>query len=114
MTQLDRLTKEIRTFCDERGWGQFHKGSNLAISLSLEAAEVLELFQWADLDAESTTGAKRERLSDELADVLYWTLRLADKYEIDLEAALMEKMEQNRLKYPVNKAFGSAKKYTEL
>lgn len=114
MTQLDRLTEEIRKFCDERGWGQFHQGTNLAISLSLEAAELLELFQWRDLDPASLDGEMRERLSDELADVLYWTLRLADKYEIDLEAALTEKLAQNRRKYPVDKAFGSSKKYTEL
>ncbi len=110
--QFREILTRIKAFRDARDWAQFHQPKNLAISLQLEASEVLELFQWSK-DNEITPG-KESKLPDELADVFYWTLMLADKYGIDLMAALERKMDENEAKYPVDKAKGTAAKYTEL
>lgn len=115
MPPLTDLTSRIVAFRDERDWQQFHNAKDLALSLSLEAAEVLELYQWktgAAIDAVATE--RRQDLADELADVLYYTLLMAHDQGIDLHAALLEKLERNAGKYPVEKAKGSSKKYTEL
>lgn len=113
-TTLPELQEIIRRFIDERDWSKFHNPKDLAISLSLEAAEVLEHFQWKNSD-EIAAYIKRGKseVGDELADVLYWTLLLADKMNIDLVDAFNEKMEKNRNKYPIAKAKGNHKKYTE-
>jgi NTP pyrophosphatase (non-canonical NTP hydrolase) len=110
--QLSEIIGKIRKFCADRDWAQFHDSKNLAISLQLEASEVLELFQWTQ-DNRIKPGAE-DKLGAELADVFYWTLMLADKHGIDLMAALDRKMEENEAKYPVDKAKGSAAKYNEL
>lgn len=115
MSQLADLTARIVAFRDERDWAQFHNAKDLALSLSLEAAEVLELYQWKTgpaIDAVATEC--RQDLADELADVLYYTLLMAHDQGIDLEAALRDKLQRNAEKYPVDKARGSSKKYTEL
>lgn len=115
MSQLTDLTARIVAFRDERDWAQFHNAKDLALSLSLEAAEVLELYQWKTgpaIDAVATE--RRQDLADELADVLYYTLLMAHDQGVDLEAALLEKLQRNAEKYPVDKARGSSKKYTEL
>jgi NTP pyrophosphatase (non-canonical NTP hydrolase) len=115
MPPLTDLTARIVAFRDERDWKQFHNAKDLALSLSLEAAEVLELYQWktgAAIDAVVTE--RRQELADELADVLYYTLLMAHDQGIDLETALLEKLKRNAEKYPVDKAKGSSKKYTEL
>lgn len=112
---LQDLQKQIRKFCDERDWDQFHNPKDLSISLALEAAEVLEHFQWKD-DAEMkvhTTNNKHE-ISEEIADVFYWVLLLSNKLEIDLLEAFEKKMKKNDQKYPVEKSKGNHKKYTEL
>lgn len=96
--QLREITAKIRAFCDARDWPQFHDPKNLAISLQLEASEVLELFQWTQ-DNQLKPGAE-DKLAAELADVFYWTLMLADKHGIDLAAALERKMAGNEAKYP--------------
>lgn len=106
------LQARIKQFCSDRDWSQFHDPKNLAISLQLEAAEVLELFQWTKNNEIKDTRA--EQLPDELADVLYWTMMLANHYDVDLLNALEEKMKKNEEKYPVEKAFGSSDKYSEL
>lgn len=106
------LVQRIKDFCDARDWSQFHDPKNLAISLQLEAAEVLELFQWTK-DNQMKPG-KDEDMADELADVLYWLIMLANHYEIDLTAALDRKMDKNEAKYPIEKARGTSAKYTEL
>lgn len=106
------LVERIKTFCDERNWSQFHDPKNLAISLQLEASEVLELFQWTK-DNQAKEG-KEENIADELADVMYWLIMLANHYDINLTGALEEKMDKNEEKYPVEKAKGKAAKYTEL
>ena len=110
--KYNKLVKRIKSFCEARDWSQFHDPKNLAISLQLEASEVLELFQWTK-DNQVKPG-KREEISDELADVLYWLIMMANHYNIDLVEALEKKMDKNELKYPVDKAKGNPTKYTEL
>ncbi len=110
--KLDKLTIRIREFTVQREWKQFHDPKNLALSLQLEAAEVLELFQWTK-DNEIQEGKEHE-LADELSDVLYWLIKLADHYSIDLLDSLDKKMDKNEAKYPVEKAKGRSKKYSEL
>lgn len=110
--KFKKLADRIKTFCDDREWSQFHDPKNLAISLQLEASEVLELFQWTK-DNQAKEG-KEADMADELADVFYWLIMLSNHYNIDLTEALEKKMTQNEDKYPVEKAKGSAAKYTEL
>lgn len=109
---MSDLYNRIRRFCEEREWSQFHDPKNLAISLQLEASEVLELFQWTK-DNQMKTG-KESQMSDELADVYYWLIMLANHYNIDLTDALNKKMDENEVKYPIEKAIGKSDKYTEL
>lgn len=110
--RFENLIARIKEFCADRDWSQFHDPKNLAISLQLEASEVLELFQWTK-DNQIKDG-KIGEISDELADVLYWIVMLANHYEIDLISALDNKMKKNEAKYPIDKSKGSATKYTEL
>lgn len=112
---LATLQKQIRRFCDDRNWDQFHNPKDLSISLSLEAAEVLEHFQWKNDDEMARhVIEKKMEVGEELADVFYWVLLLANKLDIDLVEAFEEKMKKNEAKYPIEKAQGSHKKYTEL
>ncbi len=106
--KIDEIMKELKEFIKERNWEQFHSGQNLAKSIVIEASELLELFQWS----EETD--KIEDLKDEIADVIIYTLDLADKYDIDIEQAIKHKLQKNREKYPAEKAFGNAKKYNEF
>ena len=110
--KLKKLTERIREFTVQRDWEQFHDPKNLALSLQLEAAEVLELFQWTK-NNEIREGKECE-LADELSDVLYWLIKLADHYNIDLLDSLEKKMDKNESKYPVESAKGRSEKYTEL
>ena len=112
---IRRLTAEVLRFRDDRNWKQFHNPKDMAISLALEASELLELTQWkngAELD--DHLAASREAVSHELADVLYWVLLIAHDLGIDLGAAFLEKMRLNEVKYPLERARGSNRKYTEL
>jgi len=111
-SDIRALIDEIVKFRDARDWAQFHDPKNMAISLQLEASEVLELFQWTK-DNQIKPG-KTGEVADELADVFYWLLLLAEHYDIDLVKALSEKMKKNEAKYPVDKAKGTSAKYTEL
>ncbi len=115
MTQIKRITQKIKKFSDERDWAQFHSHKNLAISLSLEASEVLEHFQWKS-DAESADHAVKEKeaLAEELADVAMYLIELADNLNIDLDRAITRKMKKNALRYPVAKAKGKHTKYNRL
>lgn len=115
MSDIKSLQQKIALFVDERDWKQFHNPKDLAISLNLEASEVLELFQWKNT-AEMAELIKKDKhkIEDELADVLYWVLLMADNLNIDVVSASEKKLEKNRKKYPVNKAKGNHKKYTEL
>ncbi len=110
MTQetIDMVLK----FRDDRNWRQFHNPKDLAISLSLEAAELLEIFQWSGTDLECRD--KLDKIREELADVVSYSVLLADVCGLDLDEIVQEKMKRNAEKYPVSKAYGSKAKYTEL
>jgi len=110
--RFDKIKQKIAKFCKDRDWNKFHDPKNLAISLNLEAAEVLELFQWT-LD-NKINPKKEDEIAGELADVFYWLIMLANHYNIDLVEALDKKMDINEKKYPVKKAKGVSDKYTEL
>lgn len=112
---LERLRDQLREFAAGRDWNQFHSPKNLAIALSVEAGELLEHFQWLS-DEESLTlpDDRLEKIRDEIADVLLYLIRLADVLNVDLIKSADTKIEANAHKYPVDKARGSAKKYTEL
>jgi len=112
---LAELTAAAARFAEERDWKQFHTPKDLALSLTLEAAELAELMQWkGGEELEAHLEANREALGDELADVLWYTLLLAHYQGIDLGQAFARKLEKNAAKYPVEKSRGSATKYTEL
>ena len=102
----------VRQFREERDWDQFHNSKDLAISISLEAAELLEVFQWSGGDLE--VPGSREHLCEELADVMIYCLHLADHLGVDPAQIIASKMRLNERKYPVEDARGSARKYTEL
>ena len=115
MADLHSLSAQVIAFRDERDWKQFHNAKDVSISLLLEASELLEHFQWKDAQqTERTALEKRAEIGAELADVLYYTLLLAHDLNIDLADALQSKLQVNAAKYPVDKARGSNKKYTDL
>lgn len=114
MPDLPALTARILAFREARDWAQFHTPRNLAASLSIEAAELLELFQWDLEDAPPLDSERRERIAEELADIGIYALLLAHEAGIDLGRAIADKMEENERKYPVEKAKGRSTKYTEL
>lgn len=112
---LDTIVRELRLFAHERDWDQFHSPKNLAAALVVEAGEVLEHFQWlTSSESRSLTRVRREAVALELADVLLYLLRLADKLDVDLVDSARKKLVINARKYPVRKARGSHKKYSEL
>lgn len=100
--------ERIRRFTEDRDWDQFHSPANLAKSIVIEAAELLECFQWSDTDFD------RQHVKEELADVLVYSQNLLDKLGFDADEIVNMKMAQNEAKYPVDKAKGSAAKYTDL
>ena len=103
---------EVLKFRDDRNWKQFHNPKDLAISVSLEASELLEIFQWSadDLFCEN----KKEKIEEELADVLNYCILLADACGLDLDEIIQKKVKRNSEKYPIERAFGNKAKYTEL
>jgi NTP pyrophosphatase (non-canonical NTP hydrolase) len=103
----EKLILALRQFVADRDWHQFHTPENLAKSISIEAAELLELFQWAE-------PSDMSEVQDELADVITYCLLLADKYDLDFEKIVLEKLEKTKAKYPVEKSFGSSEKYDRL
>jgi dCTP diphosphatase len=111
---LAALRNALRQFAGERDWDQFHSPKNLAAALSVEAAELLEQFQWlSEEQSRALDPIQLEAVRQELADVLLYLVRLADKLDVDLVDAAKAKLELNALKYPVDKARGSSRKYTE-
>ena len=111
---LDDLQQRLLTFAKERDWEQFHAPKNLAMALAVEAAELMEHFQWlSEAQSESLSEAKRKEVGYELADVFIFTLRLAERLGVDLPHLVEEKIQINAKKYPAEKVRGSAKKYTE-
>ena len=112
---LASLRERLQLFARERDWEQFHTPKNLCCALSVEAAELLEHFQWAAADAaQPRAESKQEQLADEIADVLIYVVRLADVLGIDPIEAADRKLAKNALKYPVALAKGNATKYTEF
>ncbi|WP_050469857.1 nucleotide pyrophosphohydrolase [Herbaspirillum chlorophenolicum] len=113
ISDLIELRGIIRQFSSERDWLRFHTPKNLAMALSVEAAELMEHFQWLPTGADhELDAAAREGIRHEMADVLVYLIQLADHTGVDLRSAVLEKMELNRRKYPVEQARGSSRKYT--
>lgn len=115
-TTVKELKGIIRKFCDDRDWSQFHNAKDLAIGVSTEAGELLDLFRFKnEQQVESIMyGEKRKQVSDELADVVYFALRLADMYNIDISEELERKISENEIKYPIEKAKGCNEKYKDF
>jgi dCTP diphosphatase len=115
MTELEALREELRRFAAAREWGPFHSPKNLAMALSVEAGELLEVFQWlTEAQSRDLEPRARAQVSEEIADVLLYLVRLGDQLGIDPVAEARRKLVENERKYPVDKARGNAKKYTEL
>lgn len=109
---MNQLIQKVVKFRDSRNWKQFHNPKDLAISLSIEASELLENFQWKTSDESVTVNF--QKIQDELADVLIYALLLSNELNINLEQAVIDKIKKNGEKYPIEKAYGSNKKYSEL
>ena len=115
MTDLESLRDQLRTFASERDWDQFHSPKNLAAALAVEASELLEHFQWlTEAQSQQLPPETLNEVSNEVADVLLYLIRISDKLGIDLIAAANAKILLNAEKYPVEKARGSSRKYTEF
>ncbi len=109
MSDLEELRQAIVKFTQERDWDQFHNGKDLALALSIEAAELNEAFLWKDASEVDV-----EKVKEELADIVNYSVLIADKYNLDIKQIVLDKIRRNAEKYPVEKAYGSAKKYNEL
>lgn len=112
---MEDLTKKVVAFRDARNWKQFHNPKDCAISLSLEASELLEHFQWkTNEETPAYVKKNKKEIENELADVLYWVLLMSHDLNIDIEKAFVSKLKHNAKKYPIKKAKGKKTKYTEL
>ena len=115
-TKISELKERVKFFCEERDWDQFHNAKELAIGLVTEASELLQHFRFKSenqVNGMFQNYSKKQELTEEMADVLYFLVRLAQKYDIDLTTELEKKMKKNNKKYPIEKARGCNKKYTE-
>jgi NTP pyrophosphatase (non-canonical NTP hydrolase) len=112
MNDIETITKHIVEFRNERNWAQFHNPKDLAVALSIEAAELNEIFLWKS--AVEVEAVNRERVAEELADVLVYAFFIAEKYGFDVKDIILKKMEKNAAKYPVEKSRNLATKYTDL
>ena len=108
----EATTNQILKFRDDRDWKQFHNPKDLAISISLESAELLEAFQWSGSDVSGD--AKKDKIEEELADILIYCVHMADACDLDIDQIIQEKLKKNSEKYPVDKAKGKSEKYNEL
>ena len=114
---VSELTRSISDFCKERDWDQYHMAKDLAIGISTEASELLALFRFKsgeEIEKFLSSSKCREDVGQELADVFFFLLRFAERYNFDISEELVKKLELNRVRYPVDKARGSNKKYDEL
>lgn len=109
---IKELTDEIVAFRDARDWKKFHNSKDMAISISLEAAELLEVFQWSGEDVEADTENKVSKIKEELADVLIYSLLMGHDLGFDISEIVKQKIDTNNRKYPVDKAYGKSDKYT--
>jgi NTP pyrophosphatase (non-canonical NTP hydrolase) len=115
--RVAELKEMVKKFGDERDWDQFHSAKDLAIGMVTEASELLELFRFKsekDVEKLFENQSSAQMIRNELADVLYFAFRFAQKFDIDISNSLMEKIEQNAKKYPIERSKGSNKKYNEL
>lgn len=116
-TTIKDLKDKVQKFCEDRDWDQYHNAKDLAIGVSTEASELLDIFRFKSerqVEEFFEDAKKKSEISDEMADTLYFIIRLAQRYNVDLSTALESKLEKNDKKYPVEKARGSNKKYDEL
>lgn len=112
MSEISEITSELIRFRNERDWAQFHDSKNLATAISIEAAELNELFLWKNIsDSESVS---KEKIKEELADVFAFAFLLAEKHQFNVKEIVLDKIKLNENKYPVDKSKGSSKKYNEL
>ena len=112
---IKEIQDKLAKFAEERDWDQFHSPKNLSMALIVEAAELVEHFQWLQSEeSDELTESKLTEVAEELADILIYTVRLADRLGIDIELAARDKLAKNHRKYPVNKARGNYMKYTEF
>lgn len=109
MSDIKTITEALLNFRNERDWEQFHNPKDLALAINVEAGELLELFLW-----KNAADANVEKIKEELADVFAYAFLLADKYQFDVQEIILDKIQKNAEKYPVEKAKGTAKKYNEL
>jgi NTP pyrophosphatase (non-canonical NTP hydrolase) len=109
MKESEEIQKALLKFRNERDWEQFHNPKDLALAISIESAELLELFLWKRAE-----DADIEKVKEELADILSFAFLLAEKYGFDVKEIVLEKIKKNEQKYPINKSKGTAKKYDEL
>ncbi len=109
---IKELIEQVVAFRDARDWKQFHNPKDLAISISLEAAELLEVFQWSGSDTEADSEKKIKKIKEELADVLIYSLLMGNDLGLDISEIVNAKIEENNRKYPAEKAYGRADKYT--
>ena len=109
MSDLEELRQSLVKFTQDRDWDQFHNGKDLALALSIEASELNEAFLWKE-----AKDVNIEKVKEELADIFNYAILIADKYNLDVKQIVMDKLRRNAEKYPVDKAYGSAKKYNEL
>jgi NTP pyrophosphatase (non-canonical NTP hydrolase) len=115
-TNIQELKEKIKKFCDDRDWDQYHNAKELAIGIITESGELLDLFRFKsekEIDEMFKNNEKRQQITEEMADVLYFILRLAERYDIDLTTELNDKLIKNDKKYPIDKVKGKNKKYTE-
>ncbi|TLP36215.1 nucleotide pyrophosphohydrolase [Arcobacter arenosus] len=112
---IEKLKSILKKFSEERDWEQFHSPKNLSMALSVEASELVEIFQWlTEEQSYNLNESKKQHAKEEVADIAIYLLRICMKLNINLDEAIIEKMKKNEEKYPVAKVKGSAKKYTEL
>jgi dCTP diphosphatase len=117
LLNISRLATELQRFADARDWGQFHSPKNLVMALTGEVGELTEIFQWmSEMDSKDAARNPNtaQAVKDELADVLMYLVRLASVLDVDLDEAVRQKLKANAIKYPVEKALGSSKKYDAL